>query len=360
MKSLCVTFGADRPTTATFIGLLHKGVELEVICPSGHPNYQVLKEAGIAVVDLKITKGYDKAVIETLRSRLIDGKFDILHVFNSKALSNGLLAAKGLPVKIVAYRGIVGNVSFIDPVSWLRWLNPRIDRIVCVADAIRDFFLSMKPSFLRGKDEKYIRIYKGHSLDWYNQSPINLAELGIPAGAFVIGCSASYRPRKGIDDLINATNYFPEGENIHLVIVGKMDSKKLRNIIARTPFADKIHLLGFRDDAPEVIAACDAFCLPSKKREGLPRAVIEAMSYSVAPIVTDSGGSPELIVDGESGLIVESCNPQSIAGGILALYSDREKCKAIGVAARQRIATGFRIETTIDETYALYKELMQQ
>ena len=77
------------------------------------------------------------------------GRYDILHLFSNKALQNGLAASRGLPVKIVAYRGIVGNVSFFSPVSWLRFLNPRIDRIVCVADAVRDYFLQMRPRFLR-------------------------------------------------------------------------------------------------------------------------------------------------------------------------------------------------------------------
>jgi len=108
------------------------------------------------------------------------------------------------------------------------------------------------------------------------------------------------------------------------------------------------------------MAACNAMCLPSKKREGLPRAVIEAMSYGTAPIVTDSGGSPELVVPGESGLVVESCNPQSIAAGILRLYNDRELCARMGKAARERIATHFRIETTIEETYALYQQVLAE
>jgi glycosyltransferase involved in cell wall biosynthesis len=360
IKSLCITQGSDRPTTATFIGLHERGIKIDVICPSDKPNYRVLQEAGVNVIDLKITKNRDAKTIAAIKTIIDIGNYDILHVFNSRALTNGLAAVKGLPIKVIAYRGIVGNISFLDPVSWWRWLNPRIDRVVCVAEAIRQFFLNMKPAFLRGPDSKYVTIHKGHSLDWYQDNPVELAEFGLPVDAFVVGCVANLRPRKGIDDLVAATNYLPSDANIHLLIIGNMDSEKLHAQIEASPYSDRIHLAGYRNDAPAVVASCDAMCLPSKKREGLPRSVIEAMSYGVAPIVTDSGGSPELVVDGESGLIVQSSNPQSIAQGILRLYADRNLCESMGRAARERIKSNFRVETTIDRTLELYKELVAE
>jgi glycosyltransferase involved in cell wall biosynthesis len=359
ISSLCITQGADRPTTATFIGLHERGVKIAVICPSDKPNYKVLKAAGVNVIDLRISKNRDAKAIAAINTVMDIGNYDILHVFNSRGLTNGLAAARGREIKIIAYRGIVGNVSFFDPISWWRWLNPRIDKMVCVADAIRQFFLNMKPAFLRGPDSKYITIHKGHSLDWYQDQPVDLAEFGIPADAFVVGCVANLRPRKGIDDLVAATNYLPVDANLHFLIIGNMDSDKLHSQIAASHYNERIHLAGYRNDAPAVVASCDAMCLPSKKREGLPRAVIEAMSYGVAPIVTDTGGSKELVVDGKSGLVVESGNPKSIAAGIIRLYDDRELCERMGKSARERIANSFRIETTIDKTLELYESLLE-
>ena len=162
-----------------------------------------------------------------------------------------------------------------------------------------------------------------------------------------------------IDDLVAATNYLPVDANLHFLIIGNMDSDKLHAQIAASHYSERIHLAGYRNDAPAVVASCDAMCLPSKKREGLPRSVIEAMSYGVAPIVTDTGGSKELVVDGKSGLVVESGNPKSIAAGIIRLYDDRELCERMGKSARERIANSFRIETTIDKTLELYESLLE-
>ena len=116
--------------------------------------------------------------------------------------------------------------------------------------------------------------------------------------------------------------------------------------------------MGFREDAPALSAACDVFCLPSTKREGLPRAVIEAMAYSVPPVVTNSGGSPELVVDGTSGIIVPPKDAAALAAAFVELYRDPERRRAMGEAARCRIGEDFRNETTIEETIRLYEELV--
>lgn len=334
------------------------GIEITVVCPADHPNHQTLRDAGVPTVDIRLPRNFDKAGIAALREELLRGRYHIMHTFNNKAVSNGLRACKGLPVKIVCYRGIVGAVGFLDPMSWLRYLNPRIDRIVCVADAIRRHFLEMQPAFLRMPATRPVTIHKGHKLEWYDATPADLTTFGIPEDAFVVGCTANYRPRKGIDFLIDAIEALPADVPVHLMLVGHMDAAKLSRRIARSPIGERIHRVGFRDDAPALSAACDVFCLPSTKREGLARSVIEAMAYRVPPIVTDSGGSPELVVDGVSGFVVPPRDAQAIADAIETLYRDPALRQRMGDAARERIATDFRNEDTVSKTIALYQELV--
>ena len=124
--------------------------------------------------------------------------------------------------------------------------------------------------------------------------------------------------------------------------------------------ADRIHRLGYRRDAPSLTAACDVFVLPSIKREGLPRSLIEAMAYGVAPVVTDCGGSPELVVDGVSGLVVPVRDVNAISQAICQMHEDPETRRRMGAAARDRIRTRFRIEDTIEQTVDLYRSLVPQ
>ncbi len=358
IRSLCITEGADRPTTETFIGMHKAGIEITVICPADHPNYIILSDAGVPTIDLRLTRNFDKEGIAELRTELVRGRYHIMHTFNNKAVTNGLRACKGLPVKVVCYRGIVGAVGFLDPMSWMRYLNPRIDRIVCVCEAIRRHFLQMRPAYLRMPAERPVTIHKGHKLEWYTAEPADLTTVGIPQDAFVIGCTASYRPRKGIEYLVEAMELLPDDIPAHLLLVGHMDADKLTARIHRSPARDRIHRVGFRTDAPAMSAACDVFCLPSTKREGLARAIIEAMAYRVPPIVTNSGGSPELVVDGVSGIVVPVRDAGALAAAIEKLYRDPELRRRMGVAARERLATNFRNDDTVRKTIALYEELV--
>ena len=358
IRVLAVTEGADRPTTESFIGLRDRGVDITVICPEAHANYQRLASAGVPVIDIPLKKNFDKLGQRALRNELEGGRYDILHTFNSRAVTNGLAACKGLPVKVICYRGIVGNVSFLDPMSWMRYLNPRIDRIVCVCDAIRRYFLAMQPAFLRMPATRPVTIHKGHKLEWYTDEPVSRSELGIPDDAFLVGCTASYRPRKGVEYLVAAMDLLPDDIPAHLVLVGNMSADKLDRQITASRARERIHRVGFRNDAPAVSAACDVFCLPSTKREGLPRAVIEAMAYRVPPIVTDSGGSPELIEAGKSGMLVPVKDAQAIADAIEFLFRNPDTREAMGEAARRRIGDDFRNEDTVTKTLQLYESLL--
>ena len=126
---------------------------------------------------------------------------------------------------------------------------------------------------------------------------------------------------------------------------------------AATSHPERIHFTGYRNDAPAIAAASDVFVLPSKEREGLPRAVIEAMVYGVTPVVTSVGGMPELVEDGVSGIVVEPKNAPGLSAAIERLYRDRELAASLGQAARQRIARNFHTSQTVTETGELYKSL---
>jgi glycosyltransferase involved in cell wall biosynthesis len=239
----------------------------------------------------------------------------------------------------------------------MTYLNPRVDRIVCVAEAIREYLLNIGFLWLKIPPHKLVTIHKGHDLAWYRAAPHNLAEFGISENDFVAGCITNYRPRKGIEKIIEAAALLPRDLNIHFLLIGNMQHPRLSRLLERSPARDRVHLAGYRADAPQLQAACDACILPSLKREGLPKSVIEGMAYGLPAVVTDSGGSPELVEHGVSGLIVPPGSARAIAEAVTALRSDPERCRRMGIAARKRIEEHFSISVTIDKTYRLYREL---
>ena len=99
IRSLCITEGADRPTIEMFIGMHRAGIKLTVVCPADHPNHKLLCNASIAVIDIPLKKNFDAFGTALLREELIRGRYQIIHTFNSRALTNGLRAARNLHVK---------------------------------------------------------------------------------------------------------------------------------------------------------------------------------------------------------------------------------------------------------------------
>ena len=358
MRVLAVTSHSDLPETQTFIGLKQAGVDLEVMCPDDAPHRPKLIESGVPVCTLNLKSRFDKDGTSRIRQRLVDGQFDILHTFNNKAVSNGLRASKGLDVKFIAYRGIEANVSVFDPAAWTTYLHPRVDKIICVADAIRRYLVNMKFLWWKFPADKAITIYKGHELSWYRDPAVPRSEFGIPEDAFVVGCTANERPRKGLPYLIEAITRLPQDADIHFLLIGNISGKRTLRTITQRPPRDRIHLTGFRRDAPQTLArphTAIARAGGSNRRRISP---IEGMVYSVTPIVTNSGGSPELIEHGKSGLIIPPRSSRAIADAILRLYEDREACRQMGVEAQQRIQRDFHISRTIEQTLSLYRELL--
>lgn len=343
-----------RPEAEMIIGLKARGVDVHVMTMAACPYARRMRDAGIVIHDYVPRSKLSWDAIRTIRRTLREGGHHILHLFNNKAIANGNLAALGLPVKVVTYRGQTGNISRLDPACYLTHLSPRVDKIVCVSNAVRDDLLRRvyDPS-------KPVTIYKGHDIGWYQGiEPLPRAALGVPPDAFLVGCVANNRPRKGVPVLMDAARLLNTAVPVHFVLAGQgMEGELLLPLLDSHPVAARCHFLGHRDDALNLVAACDATVLPAIKREGLPKTVIESMALGVAPVVTRTGGSPELVVDGESGLVVEPGDATGLAAAITWLAENRVRARAMGGAARARIATHFRLEDSIEQHLALYREL---
>ncbi|MGD8176128.1 glycosyltransferase family 4 protein [Marinimicrobium sp. ARAG 43.8] len=358
LRVLCLTDSCDLPESELFIGLKRAGVELDVMCNPNGKHYPRLAEASVVVGDIALKNRFDKAGTAAIRAQLQQKNYDIIHAFNPRALACGLRASRSMSLKVVAYRGIIGNISYLNPESWMTFLHPRVSKIVSVAHAIEDYLAGLAFLGLRIAPEKLTTIYKGHDLNWYQDTPIERSTLEVPNDAFMVCCTGRDVPRKGFDVLIEAVGQLPKALNVHLVLVGKVDqNEKLRAQVAALPHPERVHFTGFRTDAPSIAAASDVFVLPSTEREGLPRAVIEAMAYGVPAIVTNVGGMPELVQNGINGYVVPPKDSSAIASAIEALATDRNRQQAMGRAARARIGEDFSSEKTVSETLALYKTL---
>jgi len=356
---LCVNGESDPAETGSFIEMYKSGVDITVITWPDTFNYDALMKAGVPTIPYVLTGKISPKCIRFIRAELKRKPYDVLHMLDKRATMNGLIASIGLNVKLVAYRGIVGNISYLDPLSWLYLLNPRLDRIICVCEAIRQSLLSLGMPGIRLRREIPVTIYKGHDPAWYSGPPEDLNQFGIPDGAFVVACTSRAVPRKGFPVLLKAIDRLPSGLNIHFLLAGrKMDNPQYEKLVAANSYAENIHLFGFLKRMPWILPNCDVTVLTSLRREGLPRGIIEAMIGGAVPIVTDSGGSPELVEHGKSGFVVPPGESQPITDRILELYNDSELHRRMSEAAEERIRDDFTVEKTARQTIALYREML--
>lgn len=361
MKVAHVFGKIDPGERHALLGIKATGISLLVVCSPDADFQDDLRAAGIAVHHIPFRSRRDRQAIRRLRELVMAERADVVHCYIKRALSNAIPAVKDLPVRLVAYRGIVGNLHWLDPGSRRSFLHPRVDRIICVCEAVRRDLIHNRFLGWHLPSEKLVTVHKGHHVDWWQQNdiPTGLGELGVPPGVPVVGCVAQMRRRKGIPTLVAAFERLAD-RRAHLVLVGAVGDRRVPGCIARSPARDRIHLTGWRPDAARLAGAFDVFVLPTLRREGLPRAVIEAMCQNVPPVVTTAGGSPELVEDGVSGWIVPPGDPLALASALNELLDDAGRRAAMGRAAAERIRTEFTPERTVRETLAVYRELLDQ
>lgn len=348
------TFIADREL---IMSLKIAGYEMFTIAASPRQETVQMEEKGIDVIYLPAGNKNEKGVIAYLRALIMDKKIDIVHVTYSKALKNILAATKGLPVKIVTFYGSFG-LHWHDPSAWFSYLHPRIDKIICVSDAVEKHVKRQLPSW---RKERTVRIYRGYEPSWFDGiTPIDRETLGIRTDEFLVCSVAFVRKIKGIDYLVEASNYIPDWIPVKFLLVGDgTDSSNMKKKVGLTKRPDRFVLVGHADISPRYSAACDLYIQPSVS-EGLGRAIIEAMCMQKPVIATNGGGLVELFREGNNGYVVPHSDARALANMIVYCYQNMDSLISVGLKARTTIEKSFNLLDTVNQTLAVYNELLSR
>jgi glycosyltransferase involved in cell wall biosynthesis len=119
-----------------------------------------------------------------------------------------------------------------------------------------------------------------------------------------------------------------------------------------------VTVFGHRDDVPEILAASDLVVDASWAGLGLTGSVREALAVETPVVATDLEGMPELIADGETGLLVPPRNPQAMAQAILRVLENPARARAMARAGRKRVEQSFSLAAKVERTEALYRRLL--
>lgn len=203
-------------------------------------------------------------------------------------------------------------------------------------------------------------VHNGRDLRGYaDAEPAPLREaFDIPADAPLVGTVGRLVERKGGYDLLAAwVRVRAAVPDAHLVLVG--DGVERQRLAARARelnIAGNVHFAGTRDDIPAVLAALDCFVFPSHY-EGLPGALLEAMAAGLPIVATDIEGNDELLVDGDSGLLVAPHDPLGLAEGLVRLLTDRDLADRLGTTARDTAFDRFSLPSMVDGFERFYGTL---
>jgi glycosyltransferase involved in cell wall biosynthesis len=311
---------------------------------------------------------HDVAALWKLYRLMRRERYDVVHTHSSKAGVLGRVAARlaGTPVVVHTLHGLV----FHERQPWVvnrlwravkRLMAPLTDHFVSVADAVTDGAVAARIA----PADRFTTIRSGMELDWFLDARVDVAatrrELGLPPDAPVVGKVARLFPLKGHDQLLEA---WPAVVARHpaarLLLVGDGVLQERLEVRARElGVRDSVVFAGLvaRERIPATIAAMDVL-VHTSLLEGLARVLPQALALGRPCVSVALDGAPEVVIDGETGFLVEPGDPAALAEAISRLVADPDLRARMGVAGRRLVDPAFRAETMVQEIAALYDELL--
>jgi glycosyltransferase involved in cell wall biosynthesis len=236
-----------------------------------------------------------------------------------------------------------------------RWF-PAYRRLLLTADALPCVSRATCEQF--DSDPAAFTIYDGLAVA-PRRAPRAAARkaLGLPGDALVVAVLGRISGWKGQDVAIRALAHLPS--DAVLLIAGQpwrgeeRHLRELRRLADAHGLAERVVLAGFVDDVSLVYGAADVIAVPSKQPDPLPNAALEAAASGCCVVASDHGGLPEIVRDGETGLLVPPGDPEALAEAIVR--ADRAR---LGAAAAADVAQRFAPKRMLDEVQQLYDTLL--
>ena len=295
---------------------------------------------------------------------LIREKPTIVHTHTSKAGILGRLAARltGVPVIVHTPHGHVFYGHF----------NPVVTRFFLWIETVFAFFTVKIIALTEGerndlihyavcKSDKLATIHSGVKTDRFLKARVNRKKkkktLGLDPNRQVVGTVGWLLPIKGPGYLLRAmVHVWQECGPVDLVFVGKGQLEHdLKKEAMQLGVSEKVKFLGWRDDIHEIIPIFDVFVLPSLN-EGMGRVLVEAMASGRPIVASRTGGIPDLVQHGQTGLLVAPADELGLADAIQRILRDPKKAEIMGQKGKAR-SRRYSVESMVAKLDALYTDL---
>ncbi|MCM3879566.1 MAG: glycosyltransferase [Vicinamibacterales bacterium] len=346
--------GGQRQVLFTVLGLRERGHRAVLVA---HPEGELARRAseGHDLIRLVPRAEVDLHAGWKLSRIIRELKPEIVHAHDPHAVALASLAlslstAKDCPGLIASRRvafHLKGN-------AFSRWKYHQVDCFIAASDAIGQMLAGdgVDPS-------RVVTVYEGIDVDRVQAEPVaNIhAEFWLPTHAPIVGATGALTQEKGHKYLIDAAALVVrEVPDARFVILGEGDLRPALERHVKELHLDKHVLLpGFRSDILSFVRAFDLFVMCSL-HEGLGTSLLDAMAASKATVASDTGGIPEVVARGETGLLVPPRDHRALARAIVQLLKDSRTREAMGRAGLERVRKVFSAEQMVERTLEVYRQ----
>ncbi|MBU1853376.1 MAG: glycosyltransferase [Candidatus Omnitrophica bacterium] len=348
--------GLEKNISAIALGIDKAVFDVHVWClVRGGKIFEELKANGIKTENLKMRSHRDVFFFMRLCGKLRRCDIKVIHLHGYSAAVVGRMAAVVSRVPVVIRHVQTTHDHY--PRKKLiieRILGFFTDKIICCSMAVGDSVIRKE----KIPPSKIEVIYNGIDLDKFK---VRGDKIDKYKDVFRIGCIASLFAHKGHVYLIDAIKKVIDryGDNLKLVLIGDgVLRSELERHAAKLNMQEHVEFKGVISDIPGIIYTLDVVVLPSLVREGLGLAIIEAMACGRPVIGTNIGGIPELIREGENGLLVPPKDADALSKAIGFLLKNREKAALMGKKGREIAEEKFSSGSMIKKIEGLYLGLL--
>lgn len=350
--------GAEKQLVLLATGLPRDQFEVGVVALTrGGPLERPLAEAGIPVTLIGKRAKIDPLALARLVRTMRTFRPHLVQTWLLAGNTYGRLAARQARVaRVVASERCVDLWKNRWELAVDRYLARWTDCIAVNSSGIRDFYVA------HGLPAEKFEVIPNA----VEPPPAMLAtreeicrELGVPSSSRLIGAVCRLWPQKRVKDLIWAADLLKVVRNdVHLVILGDGPQRaRLEKFRGQVRIEDRVHFLGHRGDVPRWLPHFDLLWLASEY-EGMPNAILEAMAVGLPVVATDIPGNRDLVVPGETGLLVPVGDRAALAREAQRILDHPDLASRMSAAARIRAKTEFSVSRMIERYAQLYARLL--
>lgn len=348
-------YGGAKQVLYIMEGLAQRGVSNLLACPPG-AHIAAPAHASARVFEMPMKGDIDIGLVGRLKRLIAAEKPDLVHIHSRRGADLwGGLAARLAGVPCVLSRRVDNPEA-----RWVVGLKYRLyGHVITISEGIRQVLLA------EGLDPGKVSCVRSA----VDATPYLVdcdkaafrAGLGLAPDTLLVGTVAQLIPRKGHRHLLAALpQVLARHPKLQVLMFGRGPLEaELRQVIVDQGLADRVSLMGFRDDLPAVLGCLDLLVHPADM-EGLGVSLLQASAARVPIIASRAGGMPEAVRDGHNGLLIAPGDVAGLAAAMNRLLDDPALRERMGEAGRQLVLDEFSVAAMCEGNLAVYRKLLEK